>query len=50
MLMQGVDLLTISRQLGHANIATTAAAYAHVLPALQRDAARKMDALLTGTE
>ncbi len=50
MLMQGVDLLTISRQLGHSTIATTAAAYAHVLPALQREAASKMDALLTGTE
>jgi len=49
MLMQGVDLLTISRQLGHSTIATTAAAYAHVLPALQREAASKMDALLTGT-
>lgn len=47
MLMQGVDLLTISRQLGHSTIATTAASYAHVLPALQRDAANKMDALLT---
>jgi len=46
MLMQGVDLLTISRQLGHSTIATTAAAYAHVLPALQRQAANKMDALL----
>jgi len=50
MLMEGIDLFTISKQLGHANIATTAAAYAHVLPALQRDAASKMNALLTGTK
>ncbi len=50
MLLQKVDILTIARQLGHSNIATTAAAYAHVLPALQREAAGKMDALLTDVE
>ncbi len=32
--------------LGHSMINTTLDAYAHVMPALQRDAADKMDALL----
>lgn len=33
--------------LGHSDIATTMNTYAHVLPELQHDAARKMDAFLT---
>jgi len=35
--------------LGHSQISLTLDTYSHVLPALQEDAARKMDATLTGT-
>ncbi len=49
LLAQGVELRTIMEILGHSQIATTADIYAHVLPALQRDAASRMEALLTGS-
>lgn len=34
--------------LGHSNISMTMDTYSHVMPALQREAAEKMDALLRG--
>ena len=44
---QGVDLLVISRILGHSQLSTTANVYTHVLPPAMRDAADMMDALLS---
>jgi site-specific recombinase XerD len=46
LLAQGVDLRTVMETLGHSQISLTMNTYAHVLPALQRDAARRMDAAL----
>jgi len=47
MLSVGVPLRVIQEALGHTSIATTAGIYAHVLPALQRDAAAKLEEALT---
>ncbi len=49
LLAQGVKLRTIMEILGHSQLSTTAEVYAHVLPALQGDAANRMEALLTGS-
>ena len=46
LLAQGVDVRTIMEVLGHSQISLTLDTYAHVMPALQADAARKMDAAL----
>lgn len=46
MLSTGVPLRVIQESLGHSSIATTAGVYAHVLPALQRDAAAKLDEVI----
>jgi integrase len=48
LLAQGVDPRTIMETLGHSQISLTLNAYAHVLPALQADAAAKLDAILKG--
>ena len=48
LLAQGVDPRTIMETLGHSQISLTMNTYGHVLPSLQRDAARKMDRLLLG--
>jgi integrase len=40
-------LRVVQEALGHTSIATTAAVYAHVLPQLQRDAAQRLDELLS---
>ena len=47
LLAQGVDPRTIMETLGHSQISITMNTYAHVMPALQREAAAKMDAILT---
>lgn len=47
MLGAGVPLRVIQEALGHTSIATTAAVYAHVLPALQKDAAARLDEALS---
>ena len=47
LLAQGVDPRTIMETLGHSQISLTLNTYAHVMPALQREAAAKMDAILT---
>ena len=46
LLAQGVDPRTIMETLGHSQISLTLNTYAHVVPALQRMAAAKMDAIL----
>jgi len=40
---RGVSLKVIQARLGHKNISTTGNIYAHVLPAMDRDAAERMD-------
>jgi integrase len=50
LLAQGVSPRTIMETLGHSQISLTLNTYSHVLPSLQQEAARKMDAILTGTE
>lgn len=49
-LMAGVDLLTVSRSLGHASISITADTYGHVLPAMKEQAVSKYTALVWGAE
>jgi integrase len=46
LLAQGVDPRTIMETLGHSQISLTMNTYSHVLPTLQAEAARKMDAIL----
>lgn len=43
----GVPLLTVSRQLGHESISTTADIYAHAVPGSNRAAAEVFEAILT---
>ena len=47
LLAQGVDPRTIMETLGHSQISLTMNTYAHVMPALQREAAAKMDEILS---
>jgi len=46
-LQRGVDLLVVSRQLGHKSIAITADVYAHLTPTATRAAADAFEAILT---
>jgi integrase len=46
LLAQGTEMRVVMDTLGHSAIGTTANLYAHVVPALKRDAASRMDALL----
>jgi integrase len=46
----GVPLLTVSRQLGHADNGTTANTYAHAAPGGNRAAADALEAVLTGNQ
>jgi integrase len=47
LLLEGVPVKVVSEMLGHASISITLDLYAHVLPDMQRDAARMMQRLLT---
>jgi integrase len=46
LLAQGVPMRAVMELLGHSNIGTTADIYSHVMPAMMRDVAEKMDAIL----
>lgn len=46
LLVQGVHPRVVMETLGHSHISLTMNTYSHVLPALQRDAADKMEAVL----
>ncbi len=46
----GVPLLTVSRQLGHASIQTTANIYGHAVPGSNRAAADALEAVLTSNQ
>ena len=46
----GVPLLTVSRQLGHASISTTADLYTHAVPGSNRAAAEALEGVLTGNQ
>lgn len=46
LLKQGVQLKVVSERLGHARSSTTMDIYSHVLPGMQEEAARRMDAAL----
>jgi integrase len=48
MIAAGVDLVVISKNLGHASLAMTADTYSHLLPETQDDAAARFEALLAG--
>ena len=47
MLVQGVSPRVVMETLGHSQVSLTLNTYSHVLPALQEDAAAKMDAILS---
>lgn len=47
LLMQGVSPRVVMETLGHSQVSLTLNTYSHVLPALQEDAASKMDAILS---
>jgi integrase len=47
LLAQGVDARTIMETLGHSQISLTLNTYSHVLPSLQREAADRMNGILT---
>ena len=48
LLAQGLQLREIMEVLGHSQIALTANTYAHLVPAMKREAADRMDAALSG--
>ncbi len=45
----GVAPHVVMEQMGHSTIAMTMNTYSHVIPALQREAAERLDTLLTGS-
>ena len=46
LLAQGVNPRVVMETLGHSQVSLTLNTYSHVLPALQRDAAARMNAVL----
>ena len=48
LLAQGVNPRVVMETLGHSQVSLTLNTYSHVLPALQQDAADKLDAILNG--
>ena len=49
LLAQGVNPRVVMETLGHSQVSLTLNTYSHVLPALQRDAAARMNAVLSGS-
>jgi integrase len=49
LLAQGVHPKIVQERLGHSQISLTLDTYSHVLPSMGREAASKLDALLTPT-
>jgi integrase len=50
LLIQGASPRVVMEMLGHSQIALTMNTYSHVIPAMQREAAAKLDALLRRSE
>ena len=50
LLKAGEHIKVVSERLGHSNVAITLETYAHVLPGMQRDAANRMEDLLSKSE
>lgn len=50
LLVQGVNPRVVMEILGHSQISLTLDTYSHVIPALQEDAAQRMEALLSNSE
>ena len=48
LLAQGVNPRVVMETLGHSQVSLTLNTYSHVLPALQQDAAARMNAILGG--
>jgi site-specific recombinase XerD len=46
LLAQGISPRVVMKVLGHSQISLTLNTYSHVIPALQRDAAERMDSVL----
>lgn len=49
LLAQGVKPRVVMETLGHSQVSLTLNTYSHVLPALQHDAAARMNAVLSGS-
>jgi integrase len=49
MLMSGMELMRISRQLGHSKPSITLDVYGHLIPGLENEAAQRLDELVTPT-
>jgi len=49
LMVQGVNPRVVQETLGHSTVSPTLSTYSHVLPALQQDAADKMNAVLGGS-
>ena len=50
LLAQGLHPRIVMETLGHSQISLTMNTYSHVMPAMQREAADRMDAILTRTD
>ncbi|AOQ23856.1 putative prophage phiRv2 integrase [Moorella thermoacetica] len=50
LLAEGVPLKNVSKRLGHSSVTTTGDIYAHALRSVDREAAEKLDDLLTGVK
>lgn len=47
LLRQGINPKVVSERLGHASVSVTLDIYSHVLPGMQQEAAKKIDAALS---
>jgi integrase len=48
-MLQGVSARVVQEMLGHSSVTVTLGTYSHVLPALKREAADRMDEALRAT-